>query len=90
MLKLKLAIFISLTVVTATHATEAMRILREREDELDLILTEILLPDMDKYELLETMGEISSIPIVSKYPALFTLCCHCVLCPKILYTLNSL
>ncbi|XP_065859249.1 two-component response regulator ARR2-like [Euphorbia lathyris] len=51
-------------VITATNVGDAMRILRERKYELDLILTEFYLPDMDKYELFETMGKISSLPIV--------------------------
>ncbi|WCJ23136.1 Two-component response regulator ORR21 [Euphorbia peplus] len=51
-------------VITATNATDATRILREKEGELDLILTEVHLPDMDKYELLETMGKISRLPVV--------------------------
>ncbi|XP_043805610.1 two-component response regulator ARR14 [Manihot esculenta] len=51
-------------VMTATRATDALSILQERQHELDLVLTEVHLPDMDKYELLETMGEISCLPIV--------------------------
>ncbi|KDP28696.1 hypothetical protein JCGZ_14467 [Jatropha curcas] len=51
-------------VITAKRTTDALRILRERQQDLDLILTEIHLPDMDKYELLETMGQLSCLPIV--------------------------
>ncbi|KAG5231312.1 two-component response regulator ARR [Salix suchowensis] len=51
-------------VKTATRATDAMHILREKEDEINLILTETHLPDMDQYEILETVGELSSSPIV--------------------------
>ncbi|EEF50457.1 sensor histidine kinase, putative [Ricinus communis] len=51
-------------VITAKRATDALHILRERQYELDLILTEVHLPDMDKYELLETMAEVSCLPIV--------------------------
>lgn len=53
-------------MTTATEATDALRILREKEDEVDLILTEAHLPDMDQYEILETLGKMSSLTIVSK------------------------
>ncbi|XP_031254734.1 two-component response regulator ARR14-like isoform X1 [Pistacia vera] len=51
-------------VITAKRGTDALSIAREREDELDLVLAETHLPDMDKYELLETMGEMSTFPVV--------------------------
>ncbi|KAJ9171317.1 hypothetical protein P3X46_014704 [Hevea brasiliensis] len=51
-------------VMTATRATDALRILQERQNDLDLILTEVHLPDMERFELLETIGEISCLPIV--------------------------
>ncbi|XP_061962007.1 two-component response regulator ARR14-like isoform X1 [Populus nigra] len=51
-------------VTTATRATDALHILREKEDEINLILTETHLPDMDQHEILETLGELSSLPVV--------------------------
>ncbi|XP_052303066.1 two-component response regulator ARR14-like isoform X2 [Populus trichocarpa] len=51
-------------VTTATRATDALHILREKEDEINLILIETRLPDMNQYEILETLGELSSLPIV--------------------------
>jgi two-component response regulator (ARR-B family) len=55
-----------LVVTTATRATDALRILREKEDEINLILIETRLPDMNQYEILETLGELSSLPIVGR------------------------
>jgi len=55
-----------LVVTTATRVTDALHILREKEDEINLILTETHLPDMDQYEILETLGELSSLPIVGR------------------------
>ncbi|KAJ8748938.1 hypothetical protein K2173_013375 [Erythroxylum novogranatense] len=52
-------------VVTAKRAKDAFSILLERGDELDLILTEVNLPDMDKFELLEKFFEMSSLPVVA-------------------------
>ncbi|KAG5251500.1 response regulator 2,ARR-B [Salix suchowensis] len=51
-------------VTTATRATDALHILREKEDEINLILTETHLPDMDQYKILETVRVMSSLPIV--------------------------
>ncbi|XVF22635.1 hypothetical protein REPUB_Repub12eG0188100 [Reevesia pubescens] len=51
-------------VMTAKRATDAFCIIRDREFEIDLILAEGCLPDMDKYELLETMRKMSKLPVV--------------------------
>lgn len=60
--------------MTAKRATEAFCIIQERQYEIDLILAEGCLPDMDKYELLETMRKISKLPVVRKQlpPVLFS------------------
>ncbi|CAI0471965.1 unnamed protein product [Linum tenue] len=52
------------TVTTAKLAKEALYILQHRQGEIDLVLTELYLPDMGKYELLETIREISTLPVV--------------------------
>lgn len=52
--------------MTANKAVDALRIASEKEDDLDLVLTEVRLPDMNKYELLEKMTQVSKLPIVSK------------------------
>ncbi|CAL1399029.1 unnamed protein product [Linum trigynum] len=51
-------------VTTAKLAKEALYILQDRQGEIDLVLTELYLPDIGKYELLETIREISSLPVV--------------------------
>ncbi|GAV92001.1 Response_reg domain-containing protein/Myb_DNA-binding domain-containing protein, partial [Cephalotus follicularis] len=51
-------------VMTAKRAKDALCIIRDREDEIDLVLTESHLPDMDTYKLLETIGEVSSLPVI--------------------------
>ncbi|XWS35728.1 hypothetical protein CRYUN_Cryun20dG0021200 [Craigia yunnanensis] len=50
--------------MTARRATDAFCIIRDRKYEIDLILAEGCLPDMDKYELLETIREMSKLPVV--------------------------
>ncbi|XP_022156118.1 two-component response regulator ORR26-like [Momordica charantia] len=51
-------------VVTANCAIGALNIAQEREEDLHLILTELHLPDMGRYELLEKMNQTSKLPIV--------------------------
>ncbi|XP_038708794.1 two-component response regulator ARR14-like isoform X2 [Tripterygium wilfordii] len=51
-------------VITAKRAADALCIVRETENELDLILTETHLPDMKMYEFLEALGQMSNLPIV--------------------------
>ncbi|XP_059456679.1 two-component response regulator ARR14-like [Corylus avellana] len=51
-------------VLIAKRATVALSIVREKEDDLHLVLAEAHLPDMDKYEFLERMGEMSKLPVV--------------------------
>ncbi|XP_039062586.1 two-component response regulator ARR1-like [Hibiscus syriacus] len=51
-------------VITAKRATDAFCIVQDREFKIDLILAEACLPDMDKYELLETIRNMSGIPII--------------------------
>ncbi|KAK8554470.1 hypothetical protein V6N13_093461 [Hibiscus sabdariffa] len=53
-------------VITAKRATDAFCVIQAREYKIDLILAEASLPDMDKYELLETISDTSGIPIIRK------------------------
>ena len=57
--------------MTAKRATDAFCIIRDREYEIDLILAEGCLPDMDKYELLETIREMSKLPVIRKQCLLY-------------------
>nr|POF08929.1 two-component response regulator arr2 [Quercus suber] len=50
-------------VVTAKQGSDALAIAREKDD-LQLVLTEAHLPDMDKYEFLERMREMSKLPVI--------------------------
>ncbi|XP_022769503.1 two-component response regulator ARR2-like [Durio zibethinus] len=51
-------------VMTAKRATDAFCIIRDGEYKIDLVLAEGCLPDMDKYELLETIKKMSKLPVV--------------------------
>ncbi|XP_075669272.1 two-component response regulator ORR23-like isoform X1 [Castanea sativa] len=50
-------------VVTAKQGSDALAIARDKDD-LQLVLTEAHLPDMDKYEFLERMQEVSKLPVI--------------------------
>lgn len=61
------------TVMTAKRGTDALCIIRERENEVEVVLSEAYLPDMNKYELLERVKGMSKLPVVSKSgPLLFS------------------
>ncbi|KAF8032525.1 hypothetical protein BT93_D1435 [Corymbia citriodora subsp. variegata] len=51
-------------VLTAESVGNALSIIRERRANLDLILTEIHLPDADKFEVLEKLGRASNLPFI--------------------------
>ncbi|XP_023515036.1 two-component response regulator ORR21-like isoform X3 [Cucurbita pepo subsp. pepo] len=52
--------------VTAKCAIDALRIVKERKNDIHLILTDTHLPDMGRYELLEKiMEQTSTLPIVA-------------------------
>ncbi|XVE77052.1 hypothetical protein DITRI_Ditri13aG0030900 [Diplodiscus trichospermus] len=51
-------------VMTANRATDAFCMLRDGRYKIDLILAEARLPDMDQYELLETLREMPKLPVI--------------------------
>lgn len=57
----------SFTVMTTKQAADALCIMRDQQHKIDLVIIEAYLLDMDKYELLETIRNISSLPIIGKY-----------------------
>ncbi|KAI6702450.1 hypothetical protein NL676_011586 [Syzygium grande] len=51
-------------VLTAKSTGDALSIIQERQDNLDLILTELHLPDADKFEVIEKLGRASNLPVI--------------------------
>ncbi|KAF8032524.1 hypothetical protein BT93_D1434 [Corymbia citriodora subsp. variegata] len=51
-------------VLTAKSIGDALSVIQERQDNVDLILTEIHLPDADKFEVLEKLGRSSNLPVI--------------------------
>ncbi len=49
-------------VIEATSGTEALELLRDRMP--DLILLDVMMPDMDGFETLQLLREISTVPVI--------------------------
>lgn len=61
-----------LLVTTCSEATVALNLLRERKGCFDVILSDVHMPDMDGYKLLEHVGLEMDLPVISRC------CCSCI------------
>jgi two-component response regulator (ARR-B family) len=53
-------------VTTATNAIEALTMLRENRNNFDLVISDVDMPDMDGFKLLEMVGLEMDLPVISK------------------------
>lgn len=60
-------ICVSYVATKCTSGTKALEMLRENEGEFDIVLTDVHMPDMDGFQLLELVGLEMDIPVVSKW-----------------------
>nr|QUV77620.1 two-component response regulator ARR12 [Lilium lancifolium] len=51
-------------VTTTGQATEALRLLRENRDGFDLVISDVHMPDMDGFKLLELVGLEMDLPVI--------------------------
>ncbi|XP_059599029.1 two-component response regulator ARR2-like [Vitis vinifera] len=51
-------------VVTVERVTDALAMILERKDEVDLVMTELHMPDMDGLQLLDEIQKTSKLPVV--------------------------
>ncbi|CAL1414892.1 unnamed protein product [Linum trigynum] len=51
-------------VTVTNHALEALKMLRERRDEFDLVISDVNMPDMDGFKLLEHVEFEMDIPVI--------------------------
>ena len=52
-------------VTTCSCATAALSLLRERTNHFDLVLSDVQMPDMDGFKLLEHIGLEMDLPVIS-------------------------
>jgi hypothetical protein len=63
-------------VTTTSQAITALRMLRENKNKFDLVISDVHMPDMDGFKLLELVGLEMDLPVISKPKTL-----HMVFCP---------
>lgn len=67
-------------VTTTSHAITALKMLRENKNKFDLVISDVHMPDMDGFKLLELVGLEMDLPVISKSKTL-----HMVLAPFVSY-----
>lgn len=70
------------SVTTCNLAREALNLLRERKDGFDIVISDVNMPDMDGFKLLEHVGLEMDLPVISESFAV--LICYCFLKTKLL------
>eukprot|EP00249_Psilotum_nudum_P020497 c27730_g1_i5 orf=620-1030(+) len=54
-------------VTTCAQAIKALSMLRENRDKFDLIISDVCMPDMDGFKLLELVGLEMDLPVISEF-----------------------
>lgn len=55
------------SVTTCSRAVVALSMLRERKGGFDLVMSDVYMPDMDGFKLLEHIGLEMDLPVISEY-----------------------
>lgn len=53
-------------VTTTNQAIKALKMLRENRNKFDLVISDVNMPDMDGFKLLELVGLEMDLPVISK------------------------
>lgn len=59
-------VFLVLAVTTTNQAKAALKMLRENKNRFDLVISDVHMPDMDGFKLLELVGLEMDLPVISK------------------------
>ena len=55
------------SVTTCCLARHALNLLRERKDGYDIVISDVNMPDMDGFKLLEHVGLEMDLPVISRF-----------------------
>lgn len=55
------------SVTTCCLARQALNLLRERKDGYDIVISDVNMPDMDGFKLLEHVGLEMDLPVISQF-----------------------
>ena len=61
-------------MTTCCLARDALNMLRERKDGFDIVISDVNMPDMDGFKLLEHVGLEMDLPVISESTVYFFLC----------------
>lgn len=54
------------SVTTTNQAIQALQLLRENKNQFDLVISDVDMPDMDGFKLLELVGLEMDLPVISE------------------------
>ena len=60
-------IYLFIAVTVTNQAVTALKMLRENRNNFDLVISDVHMPDMDGFKLLEHVGLEMDLPVISKH-----------------------
>ena len=54
------------TVTCCSRGSEAISLLRQKRNDFDLVLSDVIMPDVNGFRLLEIVGLEIDVPVISK------------------------